>query len=125
MVSQTESLGMVPRTPLDSVRKSTRGGGRATPGVSTKHAVPNSTRKTNRKQGRASKQVPPQPPQPSPEDLAHAGGLYFDMEGRPVFVEMKPATFYGEFSSTTADNSVAVVAPFPFPLLQPSLRWIY
>jgi len=25
------------------------------------------------------------------------GGLYFDMEGRPVFVEMKPAAFYGAF----------------------------
>lgn len=106
MVSQTESLGMVPRTPLDSVRKSTRIG-RATPGASTKQTVPShSTRKANRKQGRASKQAP-SPPQPSPEDLARAGGLYFDMEGRPVFVEMKPATFYGASFRTTAERQLS------------------
>eukprot|EP00983_Pelagomonas_calceolata_P007183 233702-Pelagomonas_calceolata.AAC.2 len=109
MVSQTESLHMVPVTPYDNAKKGAQHQGRrtrsATPKPSTKertqYVVPStSARKTSqRKQQKGAAAPQPSPP----KDIAQQGGLYFDMDGRPMFVEMKPAAFYGECAANDGD----------------------
>ncbi|KAF5838608.1 hypothetical protein DUNSADRAFT_2517 [Dunaliella salina] len=133
MVSQTESLHVVPVTPYDSNKKDGQHQGRktrsTTPKPSKQHVVPNtSARKTSqRKRQRGAAQE--QAPQPSPEDIVRQGGLYFDMDGRPVFVEMKPAAFYGEslmrpFIKLGEDNKPVKDRPFQPKLpIEPLLEW--
>lgn len=104
----TQCVAATPVPCVDTVRRSGR---KATPAGNQNppafaQAVPSSVPKTTSarkqqkqqqsagKKERSTKRNPP-PQQPSAEEIARQGGLYFDMEGRPVFVEMKPATFYG------------------------------
>jgi len=126
---------MVPVTPYDNAKKGAQHQGRrtrsATPKPSTKertqYVVPStSARKTSqRKQQKGAAAPQPSPP----KDIAQQGGLYFDMDGRPMFVEMKPAAFYGEslmrpFIKLDEENKPVKDRPFQPKLPnEPLIEW--